>query len=91
MSGILMNEKLIVRVSEESGLPYVMVSGRDLWNFVEYLSRRRDRVSYGYCDNDFTVVFLQCDRHAVQTLLDDWAALYPHEPTCDVPLAHASA
>jgi len=70
-----MCERLAVKVTEESGIPYVQVPGKAMWELVEYLSCQRTMVHYSYQATGFMVQFLRIDQTAAQTMLDDWAAM----------------
>ena len=70
-----MVNRLEVRVSEQTGLPYMEVPQAVMWDLVEYLSFQRVAVSYEYRAGHFTVCFLRSDVATAQQLLDDWAKL----------------
>jgi len=70
-----MSERLAVKVREDSGVPYVQVPGKAMWELVEYLSCQRTTVHYSYQATGFTVQFLRMDHTAAQAMLDDWAAM----------------
>ena len=67
-----MRMKLIIQVSEQTGLSCVKVSHEDMWELVEQLSNQRAAVTYTYHEDHFTVTFLHLDAAVVQPLLDDW-------------------
>ena len=64
--------KLIVKASEQTGLPFIEVPHKNMWELVEYLSMQRPAVKYAYHPNCFTVSFLHLDATTAQRLLDDW-------------------
>jgi hypothetical protein len=70
-----MANRLEVKVSDQTGLPYTEVPQADMWELVEYLSFQRVAVSYEYRAVHFTVCFLRSDVATAQRLLDDWAKL----------------
>ena len=67
-----MRLKLVVQVSEQTGISFVEVSHDDMWELVEQLSNQRAAVTYTYHEDHFTVSFLHLDKAAVQRLLDEW-------------------
>jgi hypothetical protein len=62
-----------IKMSSETGIPYVRIPARDLWSFAEFLSFRRKSVAFSYHSSEFTVAFPSCDSSAVRALLDDWS------------------
>ena len=66
-----MHLQLIVKVSDQTGLPFVEVSHEDMWELVEHLSNQRSAVNYTYQADYFTVSFFHLDAMAVQRLLED--------------------
>jgi hypothetical protein len=73
-----MNLKLLVRISENSGMPFTCVPTYAMWDLVEFLATHRTPVLYGYSPEGFTVTFQRLDRQSAQDLLDQWAQ--PHTP-----------
>jgi hypothetical protein len=64
--------KLVVQVSERTGLAYARVPGNAMWELVEYLGIQRTQVHYGYSEDGFIVTFLRLGKDAAQGLLDAW-------------------
>ena len=80
-----MCERLAVKVTEVSGVPYVQVPGEAMWELVESLSCQRTMVHYSHQATGFTVQFLRMDQAAAQAMLDDWSAL----ESASTELSHA--
>jgi hypothetical protein len=78
-------------VADETGIPYVIIPARELWNFAEYLSYRREKVSFSYQSNHFTVAFPCCDRGAAQALLHDWLTFASTESMSDYRHSQSAA
>jgi hypothetical protein len=74
MTGGIM--KLIVRIAEESGLPYTWVPADAIWDFARYLEEQRTDLRYGfsYSADGFTVKFHHTEISVVERLIALWEA-----------------
>ena len=62
-----------VQVTPQTGVPFVRVGPREVWDLVEYLSWQRERVTYSHEDGEFVVRFPHRDPASAQQLLQRWA------------------
>jgi hypothetical protein len=70
---VFMQLKVEVVVSEQTGRPIARIPSKSIWEFVEFLSIQRIRVSYTYDQNDFIVSFLNFDPERAQRIVNEWA------------------